>query len=103
MNSPVLSGYIRSLNIFLEFGLYLIGNAATCRQIPQSASMRDVDWATNTCTLSFQTIGIWPEGADGTDVNHCDRSNDQKLVATADDFGKVKLYSYPVSHTRVSI
>ncbi|KAJ9585806.1 hypothetical protein L9F63_002397 [Diploptera punctata] len=74
----------------------LYWNASLCRQIPQSSQLRDVEWATNTCTLSFNTIGIWPEGADGTDVNHCDRSHDARLMATADDFGKVKLYSYPV-------
>lgn len=63
--------------------------------------MRDVEWATNSCTLSFSTIGIWPENADGTDVNACNRSNDMKLMATGDDFGKVKLYSYPVTQPKV--
>lgn len=65
--------------------------------------MRDVQWATNTCTLSFSTIGIWPENADGTDVNASNRSNDSKLLATGDDFGKVKLYSYPVVQPKVII
>ncbi|XP_076252565.1 echinoderm microtubule-associated protein-like 2 isoform X2 [Rhynchophorus ferrugineus] len=74
----------------------LYWNAGTCRQIPQPSLMRDLDWASNTCTLTFNTIGIWPENADGTDINYCDRSNDNKLMVTADDFGKVKLYSYPV-------
>lgn len=64
--------------------------------------MRDVEWATNSCTLTFETIGIWPEGADGTDVNYCERANSKKLLATADDFGKVKLYTYPVTQPRVS-
>uniref|UniRef100_A0A1Y1MLA9 Uncharacterized protein n=1 Tax=Photinus pyralis TaxID=7054 RepID=A0A1Y1MLA9_PHOPY len=74
----------------------LYWNAATCRQIPQSSAFRDTEWASNNCTITFSTIGIWPENADGTDVNYCDRSHDMKLMATADDFGKVKLYSYPV-------
>lgn len=73
----------------------LYWNPGVCRQIPQSSSLRDVDWATHTCTISFETIGIWPEGADGTDVNNCARSGDGKLLATGDDFGKVKLFSYP--------
>lgn len=64
--------------------------------------MRDIDWATNTCTITFNTVGIWPENADGTDVNTCDRSRNSKLLATGDDFGKVKLYSYPVTQPRVS-
>ncbi|XP_076397532.1 echinoderm microtubule-associated protein-like 2 isoform X7 [Megachile rotundata] len=73
----------------------LYWNPGVCRQIPQSSVMRDIEWASHTCVISFETIGIWPEGADGTDVNNCTRSNDGKLLATGDDFGKVKLFSYP--------
>ncbi|XP_063993573.1 echinoderm microtubule-associated protein-like 2 isoform X3 [Diachasmimorpha longicaudata] len=73
----------------------LYWNAGVCRQIPQSSTLRDVDWETHTCVISFETIGIWPEGADGTDVNNCARSGDGKLLATGDDFGKVKLFSHP--------
>lgn len=80
----------------------LFWNAGTCRQIPQTALMRDVEWATNNCTLTFTTVGIWPENADGTDVNYCDRSHDGRLLVSADDFGKVKLFSYPVIQPKVS-
>ncbi|XP_061940142.1 echinoderm microtubule-associated protein-like 2 isoform X8 [Apis cerana] len=73
----------------------LYWNPGVCRQIPQSSIMRDMEWASHTCVISFETIGIWPEGADGTDVNNCTRSSDSKLLATGDDFGKVKLFSYP--------
>lgn len=79
----------------------MLGQADVCRQIPQSSSMRDIEWATNNCTITFQTIGIWPEGADGTDVNNCARSRDCRLLVTADDFGKVKLYNYPVTQPKV--
>lgn len=63
--------------------------------------LRNVDWATHTCVISFETIGIWPEGADGTDVNNCTRSGDGKLLATGDDFGKVKLFSHPACQPKV--
>ena len=46
--------------------------------------------------------GIWPEGADGTDVNACSRSHNHELVASADDFGKVNLYKYPACQPKVS-
>ena len=46
-------------------------------------------------------VGIWREGADGTDVNACCRSHNQELLATADDFGSVNLYEYPSSQPRV--
>ena len=39
--------------------------------------------------------GIWPTDSDGTDVNAVARSHSSQLIATADDIGKVKLFSYP--------
>jgi len=81
--------------------LWFLGNPGVCRQIPQSSMLRNVDWATHTCVISFETIGIWPEGADGTDVNNCTRSGDGKLLATGDDFGKVKLFSHPACQPKV--
>ena len=35
------------------------------------------------------------QGADGTDVNSVSRSKSEKVLATSDDFGLVKLFSYP--------
>jgi len=78
----------------------LYWNASVCRQIPQSSQLRDTEWATTTCTLTSVSIGIWPENVDGTDVNACDRTHDKKLIATGDDFGKVKLYSFPVTQPK---
>ncbi|XP_042226985.1 echinoderm microtubule-associated protein-like 2 isoform X4 [Homarus americanus] len=78
----------------------LYWNAGLCRQIVQTSQMRDVEWASNTCTLTFATLGIWPEGADGTDVNTCAKANNTGLLATGDDFGKVKLFSSPACHQK---
>ena len=47
-------------------------------------------------------VGIWPDGADGTDINACAKSNDGTLIASADDFGKVNLLEYPSIQPRVS-
>jgi len=74
----------------------LFWNATTCRQITAPSKVRDVEWATHNCTLTFNSVGIWPETADGTDINACVRNHEGNLMATGDDFGKVKLYSYPV-------
>ena len=74
-----------------------------CRQVVNAPSLRDMEWATQSCLLSFNTIGVWPETIDGTDLNCCAKSNGQKLVATGDDFGKIKLYSYPVTQPKVNI
>lgn len=75
----------------------LFGDIATGAHIPAASSLKDVQWATWTCVLGWPVQGIWPAFADGTDVNAVDRTVDQKLLATADDFGKVKLFRYPVS------
>lgn len=87
----------KNINIFNIF----TGNAGTCRQITASASMRDTVWATQSCSLSFQTIGVWPENADGTDVNTVCRSYDNTLLASGDDWGRIKLFSYPTSQPKV--
>ena len=36
-----------------------------------------------------------------SDLNCCSRSNNQKFAVTGDDFGKIKLYSYPVTQPKV--
>jgi WD40 repeat protein len=54
-----------------------------------------VQWATQTCKLGWAVQGIWPPGSDMTDINAVDRSGDHKLLATADDFGHVKLFRFP--------
>eukprot|EP00736_Rhodelphis_marinus_P002340 Rmarinus@m.17215 len=61
-----------------------------------SENQRDADWATWTCVLGFPVMGIWPDDSDGTDVNAVARSNSGNYLVTADDFGKVKLFNYPV-------
>ena len=39
--------------------------------------------------------GIWPAFADGTDINSVARTGNRKAIATADDFGRVKVFRYP--------
>jgi len=53
----------------------------------------DSGWATHNCTLTFETLGAWPEQADGTDINSCDASNETLVVSN--DFGTVRVYKYP--------
>jgi WD40 repeat protein len=53
---------------------------------------RDQRWATWTNVLGFPVMGIWPEGADGTDINAVDRSPDGTMLLTCDDKGKACSY-----------
>ena len=65
------------------------------QQITSASSLRNTQWDTWTCTLGWPVQGIWPKGADGTDVNSVCRSMSEEVIATTDDFGQVKLFSYP--------
>ena len=65
------------------------------KQITSASELRDVRWHTWTCSLGWPVQGIWPAGADGTDINAVDRSNSGHLLATSDDFGNVRVLRYP--------
>ncbi|PWA19467.1 hypothetical protein CCH79_00019053, partial [Gambusia affinis] len=78
----------------------LYWEASSGKHVTNMDTVRNLDWATSTCTLSFSAFGIWPDGADGTDINAVCRSHDGSLLASADDFGKVQLFSFPCSQPR---
>jgi len=53
-------------------------------------------WQTATCKLGWEVAGVFPQGADGTDVNSVDATEDRTLVAAGDDFGTVCVYRLPI-------
>uniref|UniRef100_A0A4W6CXT3 EMAP like 2 n=1 Tax=Lates calcarifer TaxID=8187 RepID=A0A4W6CXT3_LATCA len=81
-------------------GDILTWEASSGKHVTNMDTVRNLEWATHTCTLAFNTFGIWPDGADGTDINAVCRSHDGSLLASADDFGKVHLFSFPCSQPR---
>lgn len=68
------------------------------KQLTSATELRDVDWATITCTMMWGVQGIWDDNPsfDGSDINAVSRSNGGNLLAMGDDRGKVCLYRYPV-------
>jgi len=66
------------------------------KHLPSGASLfKDEKWATWTLTFGWPVQGIWPPCSDGSDINALDRAVDRTVIATGDDFGKVKLFKYP--------
>lgn len=75
----------------------IFSDVAKSQQILKAAiELKETAWATWTCTLGWSVQGIWKGDMDGTDINAVDRSPSGKLLACADDFGKVKIFRYPV-------
>ena len=84
---------IRSISQSWEILFFIV---ATGKQDTHGASnYRDEKWHTYTCRLGWHVQGIWPACADGSDINSVDRAPDGQVLATADDFGKVKLFRFP--------
>lgn len=73
--------------------------ADTGMYIPAASRLRDVRWATQTCTLGWSVQGIWPPQRDGTEITTCDcnlfRGEDGTVIATGDNYGRVQLFRYP--------
>lgn len=65
---------------------------------PYPKALKDIEWATNTCILTWGTQNVWDSDMDGSDVNACDvlLKGGKALVATGDDHGNVNLFRYPV-------
>ncbi len=77
------------------FGMEGLGVRARCFSLDSMACFEGV--ACGGCVVCgwHAVAGIWPKEADGTDINSVDRSHSGKLYATADDFGKVKVFNCP--------
>ena len=64
--------------------------------VASSSCVYDNDlWHTWTCLFGFPVQGIWPPAATGYIVNYTCRSQNQKIIATGDDFSLVKLFKCP--------
>jgi WD40 repeat protein/Ca2+-binding EF-hand superfamily protein len=76
-------------------GLELIFHNCNTSDKVDADATKDLEWANQSCVLGWAVQGCWPASDDGTSVNAIDTSSSRTLIASADDFGKVKLFRYP--------
>lgn len=50
----------------------------------------------------WDVLGIWPQCSLGSDINSVDKMKNQNVIATGDDFSKIKLFRYPCVHANSS-
>ena len=71
-------------------------DSGAARQITSATSVRDTEWASQHCPISWASLGVIRE-YDGSFTNAVDRSPDGSLLAAAQDDGRVALYRYPAA------
>lgn len=54
-------------------------------------------WATSTCKLGWEVAGVFPQGADGTDINCVDADAARKHIVAGEAAASTQLMS-PLSH-----
>ncbi|CBJ26175.1 conserved unknown protein [Ectocarpus siliculosus] len=76
----------------------LFADAATGIQIPSATAMKDIEWGTWTLPFGWAARGVWPiAGNDpGTEISCARRSGDSSLLAAGDNFGRLRVFKYPV-------
>ena len=57
-------------------------------------------WETSTCKLGWEVNGVFPQGADGTDINNVDCNKNRSLIAVGDDFGTMCVYRFPACKSK---
>ena len=80
----------------------LFWTAASCKQNTSAKAYRNENWATWTCVIGWPVQGIFPKFSDGSDVNAVCRNKARTVLASADDFGTVKLFKYPVTEKQAN-
>lgn len=67
----------------------------------KTTDIEKMNWFTWTGVLGLVCEGIWPPETDITDINSTDLTKDKQILATADDFGLVKLFDFPAKVNRI--
>ncbi|XP_078516147.1 echinoderm microtubule-associated protein-like 5 isoform X2 [Lissotriton helveticus] len=88
-------GKLLQINTGAKEQLFFEAPRGKKQNIP-SPEVEKIAWASWTSVLGSYCEGIWPVIGEVTDVSASCLTNDNKVLATGDDFGFVKLFRYPV-------
>eukprot|EP00949_MAST-11_sp_MAST-11-sp1_P004459 g4459.t1 len=80
-------------------GMLTFADATTGRFIPSAEELRDVEWQTNSCTLSWPTRGLHEPLDDGSNsvVLSIAHAPSASILASVDSIGYLKLWTYPAT------
>eukprot|EP01083_Nonionella_stella_P171175 584134_1 len=67
----------------------------TAMFVPNVSDPDVVQWADDPLIAGWNVEGLYQKGWDGTDLNDATLTSDSRLVATGDDYGKVRLHNFP--------
>lgn len=67
------------------------------KPVTETSAIQNITWATWTSVIGQEVIGVWPRNAEKADVNCAIVSGRGNAIATGDDFGFVKMFSFPSS------
>ena len=72
-------------------------NKGSGKQILSTTDTTEADtiWATNTCILGFDVMGIWKPNSSGDDINNISVDRNRQIVYIGDDYGGLNVYNYP--------
>lgn len=84
--------FIQSQSMNFEL---LYWKALNCRPADDKDGIDDLKWSTHNCTIGFNVVGLWSDSIDSALINHCDRSNNEDLIASVTDAGSINIFKWP--------
>ena len=100
------SRHVRANSGFFELCFYDVVGPVDFEEGDEALALtpkeaRDIQWFTNTCTLAWSNLGVWPTGApvqvNSVDVavQKCATATESGMIAAGNDDGIITLFRYP--------
>ena len=87
--------YMRSNSEDLQL---LYWNPVTGDKVTDMDLLDNLDWVSQNCPMTFESIAIWNQSEGSNDINGTSKS--KKLLAACDENGKIRLFTFPAIHQK---